>query len=187
MLISQATPVQWSRKIGLRLVAFLLGRPPPPFEVGGDASRQGHHAQGVGVLDAAGQVLGHCQQPRRGLAVRAAGRGRVGRLHRQGPGDPRRLARLERQEQPRAWKSAPRIVSTTLRPTPADQQTSIRVRSAGGDLTRGRARGNPARAAAAAPAATGAIPRPGAACSAVPCRPPRARSGAWRAPRRCAR
>ena len=35
---------------------------------------------------------------------------------------------------PRAWKSAPRIVSTTLRPTPADQQTSIRVRLAVGDL-----------------------------------------------------
>ena len=34
------------------------------------------------------------------LPVRAAGRGRVGRLHRQGPGDPRRLARGERQEQP---------------------------------------------------------------------------------------
>ena len=32
---------------------------------------------------------------------------------------------------PRAWKSAPRIVSTTLKPAPADQQTSIRVKSAG--------------------------------------------------------
>ena len=62
---SQATPVQRSRKIVSARSHSLLGLGPPPFEVGGDAPGQRHHAERVGMLDATAQVLGDRQQPRR--------------------------------------------------------------------------------------------------------------------------
>ena len=84
----------------LGAVALQLREGPSPFEVGGDAPGQRDHARGVGIFDAACQLTGPVQEPRSGPPVRAAGRSRVRRLHRQGPGDPRRLARGEREEQP---------------------------------------------------------------------------------------
>ena len=106
------------------------------------------------------------------LAVRAAGGGRRGPPPSPGPARsatarPPSSAR----SRPRAWKSAPRIVSTTLRPTPADQQTSIRVRSAGGDLTGvALAETQAAQPQPAPRSPAGATPGTAAACRAASCR-----------------
>ncbi len=114
-------------------------------------------------------------------------RGCVGCFHRQGPRDPRRLACL------RAIGAGPGPGSRlpgSCRPRSDPRRPTSRRRSGSGPRRRshwGRARGNPGRAAATAPAATGAMPGTGAEYSAASCPPSPARSGGWRAPRRCAR
>ncbi len=117
-----------------------------------------------------GQVIGHFKQSCRCLAVEppveAECAASIARARAIRDGSP---ASSERSR-PRAWKSAPRIVSTTLRPAAADQQTSIRVRSAAA-ISLGRADGTRVRAAATAPAAREERPATATGYSAETCHP----------------